>query len=148
LEGTFQEPMLDSAAVELKRAHDLYCPALKGAWSHGDANLTNFLFDSSTGRTRIIDFEVLHHDSLSADERHAEDLLVFLQDLCGCINAERWLPSAKRFIDAYGRPEVVRQLKIKLVVPKGIPRLWWWIRCNYIRFSEMEARLSAIRELL
>ena len=147
-EGTFREEMLDSAAIELKRVHQLPCPELKGLWSHGDANLTNFLFDPATGRTRIIDFEIVHECTMPAEERHAEDLLVFLQDLVGCIDEERWLPAALRFIGSYGQPEVVHHLKAKLVVPGGIPRLWWWIRCNYIGISEMKARMEALRNHL
>lgn len=147
-EGSFQEAMLDSAARELKRAHQLECPELNGKWSHGDANLTNFLFDPITGRTGIIDFEVIHDAALSAEERHAEDLLVFLQDLCGCIDVERWLPAALRFLKKYDSPQVIAHLKRKLVVARGIPRLWWWIRCNYLGMGELEGRIKALREQL
>lgn len=140
-EGSFREEMLDSAAAELKRAHQLHCPELNGPWSHGDANLANFLFDPATGRTRII--EIVPECSLSASGRHAEDL--FLQDLAGCISKERWLPAALRFVNSYDRDEVARCLMAKLEVPNGIPRLWWWIRCNYITIAEMRVRIEFLR---
>ena len=146
--GTFCEEMLDSAAAELRRCHQLHCAAFDGAWSHGDANLTNFLIDPNSGRTRIIDFEVVHHPTLREEERHAEDLLVFLQDLCGCIENARWVPAATRFLNGYGRPEVIGRLKEKLVVPGGIQRLWWWIRCNYLGPVEMEKRMEALRKVI
>ncbi|MEI8341388.1 MAG: hypothetical protein WCH43_07645, partial [Verrucomicrobiota bacterium] len=106
-EGTFLEEMLDAAADELRRAHALTCTERNGLWSHGDANLANFLYDGTERRARIIDFELIHDWSLPVAERHADDLLVFLQDLCGCIQPDRWLPAAGRFLEGYGNGGVI-----------------------------------------
>jgi hypothetical protein len=140
--------MLVAAALELKRVHQIHCPELNSLWSHGDANLANFLYDPATGRARIIDFEIVPEGPLGADGRHAEDLLVFLQDLAGCVQRERWLSAALSFLDVYGRPEVVAQLKPKLAVPGGIPGLWCWIRSNYIGLKELRERFEELRENL
>jgi hypothetical protein len=67
-----------------------------------------------------------------ADERHADDLLVLLQDLVGRIPSDRWLPGARAFLEAYGRPEIVRLLDQRLVVPRGLARLWWSVRTTYL----------------
>lgn len=148
-EGTFEEKILDAAADELRRAHHLSYAGFDGAlWSHGDANLANFLYDEESERGRMIDFELIHHPSLTANERHARDLLTFLQDLAGCISRERWFPAATRFLDRYGRDETFPVLKNLLVVPGGVPRLWCWIRANYIAISELKSRMSELRESL
>lgn len=147
-QGSFQEEMLESAALEMRRAHQTLCPILKAQWSHGDANLANFLFDPATGRARIIDFEIVPDGTLGEAERHAEDLLVFLQDLAGCIDRERWLPAAQRFLKSYRQPGVIEQLKPRLAVPGGIPGLWWWIRSNYIGLAELRERFELLRKAL
>ena len=147
-EGSFREEMLDSAAAELRRAHQIDCPELGGSWSHGDANLANFLFDPVSGRSRIIDFEIVPQSGMAATERQAGDLLVFLQDLAGCIARERWVPAALRFLEAYGEPERIACLRAKLVLPGGIPRLWWWIRSNYIGIAELRSRIEELRAAL
>ena len=147
-EGTFAEEMLDAAATELRRGHALDFPGFDGPWSHGDANLANFLFDETENRARMIDFELVHRRSLPAEDRQADDLLVFLQDLCGCISAERWLPAALRFVTCYGQPEVIDRLKKRLVVPRGLPLIWWVIRANYLPPAELRRRMNALREAL
>lgn len=148
-DGTFEERMLDSAADELRRVHQLsYSGFEDGVWSHGDANLANCLYNAETGRCRMIDFELIHQTSLTANERHARDLLTFLQDLAGCISGERWLSASSRFLDRYGRAETLPILKNLLAVPSGIPRLWCWIRANYIAISELKSRMRDLRETL
>jgi hypothetical protein len=147
-EGTFLDEMLDAAAAELRRAHALRCEEFDGPWSHGDANLANFLYDETERRARMIDFELVHHRSLSAEQRQADDLLVFLQDLCGCISAESWLPAATRFLERYGSAPVVDELKKRLDVPRGLPLVWWVIRANYVPPAELRRRFDALREAL
>ncbi len=148
VEGTFEEEMIVAAARELRRAHALWCDELGGHWSHGDANLANFLYDETAGCARLIDFEMIHDKALSATERHADDLLVFLQDLLGCIAIQRWLPVALRFLETYDRPEVVRVLEKRLLVPGGVPLLWWIIRANYLTPRELKRRVDALRQAL
>ena len=147
-EGTFSIEMLDAAAAELRRGHALYSEDADGPWSHGDANLANFLYDETGHRARMIDFELIHHQALPRVERQADDLLVFLQDLCGCISPDRWLSSGMRFLDGYGNAEVIDRLKNRLDVPHGLPLVWWIIRANYVRPVELRRRFDALREAL
>ena len=118
-------------------------------WSHGDARLANFLFDPVENRARLIDFEVRHAAALSSDQRHADDLLVFLQDLMGRLPDERWLPAALRFVNAYGGREPIDALKNRLVVPRfGFSRLWWAIRTRYTPRAKLVQRTEMLRENL
>ena len=104
--ATLTPRMLAAAARELRRAHEAESSTFRGPWSHGDPHAGNFVYDASTDRARLIDFEVMHHPTISAEERHADDLLVFLQDMVGRTPADHWLPHARHaFLDAYGRPE-------------------------------------------
>jgi aminoglycoside phosphotransferase (APT) family kinase protein len=120
-----------------------------GAWSHGDANLANFLFSENENRALLIDFELAHPRDLSADQRHAEDLLTFLQDLLGCCTREEdWVPFARRFLDAYGDNAPTEILRARMAIPRGIPRVWWWIRTNYISAATLRRRVAALREML
>ena len=147
-EGTFDDGMVAAAARELRRAHALWCDEHGGHWSHGDANLANFLYDETAGRARLIDFELIHQTTLPAAQRHADDLLVFLQDLLGCIARDRWVPVALRFLEIYDRPEVVRVLKKCLLVPRGVPLVWWIIRANYLTPNELKRSIGALRQAL
>jgi hypothetical protein len=143
--GTLTAEMMSAAARELRRVHGLACPRYGGAWSHGDPHSGNFLYDAVAGRARLIDFEVRHSRSLGADERHADDLLVLLQDVCGRSGADAWLPLAVAFLDSYDRPEIVARVAKKLRVPRGIPRLWWAVRTSWMPRAELERRLAKLR---
>src|SRR5436853_181324 len=79
-------------------------------------------------RARLVDFEVRHLRRLSEHERHADDLLVMLQDLCGRCRADGWLALAEAFLAGYRWDEIIALLLEKLRVPRGIPRLWWAVR--------------------
>lgn len=147
--GTFEYAMLDAAGSELRRTHRLHSKFFGGPWSHGDPNLANFLFSAHEQHARLIDFEVVHQRWLPANTRHMEDVLSFLQDLLGCAPKGTWLPSASRFLDAYGCDQALRrELRERLWLPKGIPRVWWWIRTNYVPLSSIRSRLRRLTEAL
>lgn len=146
--GTITRPMVAAAARELRRAHEAECKALGGPWSHGDPHAGNFVYEEATDRARLIDFEVMHHPTIRAEERHADDLLIFLQDVVGRIAADQWLPVAHEFLTTYGRPEIVALLRRNLVVPQGLPRVWWAVRTTYLGSRELERRVRALRESL
>jgi hypothetical protein len=146
--GTLTPRMLEAAARELRRAHAEESTTFGGPWSHGDPHAGNFVYDASTDRARLIDFEVMHHPTIGADERHADDLLIFLQDMVGRISGVHWLPSAQAFLAGYGRPEIVALLRPKLVVPAGLPRVWWAVRTTYLGTTELKRRVNALRESL
>ena len=146
--GTLAPEMLAAAGRELRRAHEWRCDEFGGAWSHGDPHSGNFIYDSADGRARLIDFEVMHDTALSADDRHADDLVVFLQDLMGFIAPDRWLPSARGFLEAYGRPEIIALLARRFVVPRGLARLWWSVRTTYLSRAELARRIGELRAAL
>lgn len=146
--GTLTAEMAAAAARELRRAHATECTAFDGAWSHGDPHAGNFLYDASLDHARLIDFEVMHDRALPATERHADDLLVFLQDVVGRVSAEAWLPLALAFLDAYDRPEIAARLGPRLILPRGIPRLWWAVRTTYLPARELVDRLELLRDAL
>ena len=146
--GTLAPEMLAAAGRELRRAHELRCEELGGAWSHGDPHSGNFIFDPADGRARLIDFEVMHHAALSADERHADDLVVFLQDLMGRIEGSLWLPCARSFLEGYGRPEISARLARRFAIPRGLERLWWSVRTTYLSRAELARRIGELRAAL
>lgn len=147
--GTLNARILAAAARELRRAHGHECAAFAGQpWSHGDPHAGNFVYEEAGERARLIDFEVMHRPELGARERHADDLLVFLQDIVGRIAAEQWLPGAHAFLGAYDRPEIVARLREKLVVPGGIARIWWAVRTTYMEPAELRRRIAELRASL
>lgn len=146
--GTLAPGMLAAAAEEMRRAHEQRCPVFQSQWSHGDPHAGNFVYECDSDRARLIDFEVMHHPELPAEERHADDLLIFLQDLAGRLRAEEWLPYAHAFLAAYGRAEIISRLRQKLVVPGGFARLWWAVRTTYLAPAELLRRIDSLRESL
>jgi len=135
-----------AAARELRRAHGLRCDELRGFWSHGDPHLGNVVYDAVADRARLVDFEIIHDKRLSAVERHADDLLVFLQDLVGRVSEEEWLRLATCFVTAYGQEDVIAELTKKLVVPRGIAGIWWKLRTEYMSRRELVCRFTALRQ--
>lgn len=146
--GALTPHILEVAAHELHRAHQLWCGQLDGRWSHGDLQMSNIVYDKSTESARIIDFEIIHNPSLPSESRHADDLLVFLQDMMWRVAPRQWISFAMAFINAYGRPEVIAELRRNLVVPHGIPGLWWEVRTNHFNRAELAARVNALGKVL
>lgn len=146
--GTLSGEMLAAAGRELRRSHEWHCATFDAAWSHGDPHSGNFIFSPEEGRARLIDFEVMHRVALSADDRHADDLLVVLQDLMGRITADRWVPCATAFLEGYDRPEIMPRLASRLAAPRGLARLWWAVRTTYLAPAELARRIAELRATL
>ena len=146
--GTLTMRAVEAAAMELRRAHQLWCAEFDDWWSHGDPHLDNVIYDAATNRARLIDFEVVHDKSLPAVLRQADDLLVFLQDLVCRVSSEQWLPFALGFIVAYERPDVVMELRKLLFVPAGLAGIWWRLRTENFERRELIRRVAALRHAL
>jgi hypothetical protein len=146
--GSLTPGILEAAAVELRHAHQKWSEHFDGPWSHGDPHLGNFIFDDHCARARMIDFEVVHERSLAASDRHANDVLVLLQDLAGRASASHWVPLASAFVNGYGCKSMVERLKRQLIVPNGVPGIWWTIRTSYIPTAELRRRMTALREVI
>jgi len=147
--GTASEAMFAAAAREFARAHAIACAWFSGGgWSHGDPHSGNVIFDETTARARLLDFEVRHEATLGADARHADDLLVFLQDSLGRLPRDHWLEFARVFVRSYDRPAITARLVDRLAAPRGIAQIWWAIRTTYLSPQEVAGRLHALREAL
>ncbi len=144
--GTLRPGHLAAAGAELRRAHLLHSEHYGARWSHGDPHTGNFLLDAATGRARLVDFEMRHHRDLPEARRHADDLLVMLQDVCGRCTRDAWLQLATAFLEAYGREEIIASLDGLLRVPRGIPRVWWAVRTSWMRRAELERRVAELRD--
>ncbi len=140
--GTLTRPMLRAAAVELHRAHQFWSDEFRDRWSHGDASVTNVIYETKTNRARLIDFEIYHEKSLSAAARQADDLLVFLLDLVGTVPSRQWLPFATTFLEAYSDREVIAQLKQQLNLPGGLAWIWWGVRTNFTNPAKVKRQLA------
>ncbi len=148
--GTMNRRIVQAAGAEFRRAHLMWSEQFDGLWSHGDASMSNCIYDEKTNRVRLIDFEIVHKQSLSATERHADDLVVFLLDLVGYVSRRSWLPLALSFLRAYNRPEVIPELRRRLPCPRGLAWIWWNVRSNCVgrariqqRFGELDRALAA-----
>ena len=142
--GTLNRQMLRAAAAEFQRAHQFWNDEFRGRWSHGDASITNVIYDSETNRARFIDFEIYHDQSLPVAARQADDLLVFLLDLVGTVSSRQWLPFATTFLQSYGDPEVIAQLHAQLDLPGGLAWIWWGVRTNFTNSAKVKRRLASL----
>jgi hypothetical protein len=140
--GSLTRKMLRATAEELRRAHQFWSDEFRGRWSHGDASVTNVIYDAATNRARLIDFEIYHEKSLSAAARQADDLLVFLLDLVGTVPGRQWLPFSTTFLEAYGDREVIAQLRQQLDLPGGLAWIWWGVRTNFTNPAQVKRRLA------
>jgi hypothetical protein len=148
IESTFAIPAIQAAGRELRRAHRLWSNELGDYWSHGDPHLENLLYDLQTDQVRLIDFELIHNKSVSAPKRHADDLLVFLQDLMSCVPAEQWVPFSLALIEAYNDSLVLAQVRKRLIVPRGWSAIWWKLRTDYVDWSVMCERIETLNTAL
>src|SRR6266700_2503096 len=141
-------PMLQAAGRELFRAHQLWSDEFGSRWSHGDATMTNVIYNEKTGRARLIDFEIVHHKSLPATARHADDLLVFLLDILAIAPSRQWLPFALCFLNAYGDTEVIAELENQLAVPSGLAWIWWGVRTSFAKPAKVKRRLAKLQDII
>ena len=140
--GTLTRQMLRAAGTEFRRAHQFWSDEFQGRWSHGDASITNVIYDGKTGRARLIDFEIYHDKSLSTAARQADDLLVFLLDLIGLVPNRQWLSFSATFLEGYGDFEVINQLRKQLALPGGLAWIWWGVRTNFTNPAKVKKRLE------
>jgi hypothetical protein len=148
IESTFAIQTIQAAGKELRRAHGLWSNDLGDYWSHGDPHLENLLYDLESDQARLIDFELIHSKSLPALERHADDLLVFLQDLMSCVSAEQWVPFSLALIEAYNDPFVLAEVRKQLIVPRGCSAIWWKLRTDYMDRAVMIERIDTLSTAL
>ena len=147
-EGRLEVGMFYAAGLEFRRVHGLYSPRFRGPWSHGDPNFGNVIVDETGQRVRLIDFETAHVETLSPDDRHADDVAVFLLDLLGGV-AEESLPAmAGAFLAGYNRPNIWALAQRRLAIPTGFGRLWWGIRTEYAPLGVLRRRLGLLCQCL
>jgi hypothetical protein len=143
-DGTLTREMMEAAGHELRRAHQIWSDEFRGPWSHGDASTDNVLYEESTGRARLIDFEIVHQKLLPAKSRHADDLLVFLLDLLALAPNRQWLTLVLAFLNAYDNAPVITHLKNELAVPTGMAWIWWGVRTSFANPAKVKRRLRKI----
>jgi hypothetical protein len=147
-DGGLDEDAVHATAMELRRCHALHFRPMEARWSHGDPHLGNVVYDASTRRARLIDFETRHIAAWSEAERHADDLLVLLLGLMGELPRAECSAHGARLLRAYGEPSVVARTIARLAIPRGWERVLWAGRTNHLPTSELTARLSALRASL
>ena len=140
--GTLTRRMLQAAAAEFRRAHQFWSDEFRGCWSHGDGTSQNVIYDPTSNRARLIDFEIVHEKSLARAARQADDLLVFLLDMVGTVPTRQWLPFSLTFLEAYGNAEVIAQLRKQLDLPGGLAWIWWGVRTNFTNPAKVKRRLA------
>src|SRR5207248_11234052 len=116
----------------------------RGSWSHGDGTSQNVIYNPSSNRARLIDFEIVHEKSLATAARQADDLLVFLLDMVGIVPSRQWLPFSTTFLEAYGDGEVIAQLRKQLDLPGGLAWIWWGVRTNFTNPGKVKRRLASL----
>jgi hypothetical protein len=146
--NTLTPEMLSAAAIEFSRAHGLMMPLLTSEWSHGDPHLENVLYDAETHQAHLIDFETRHQSGLSAIERQADDLLVFLLDLLGRDRSDNWSEMGRVFLQTYANRAVLENLSTRLTLPCGLELVLWKTRTNHISTSLLNDRLATLKQII
>lgn len=147
-DGKLTPRMLQAAGEEYRRAHRLRSAEFRGPWSHGNASMINVIYDEKADRARLVDFAMIHDRTFSKLVRQADDLLVFLLDMVDRVPIRQWLNYATTFLRAYGDVEVICELKKQLVVPAGLPLVWWNVRTNFADSAKVQRRLQSLRSAI
>jgi len=145
---TLTEKMIAAAGREYRRAHSMHSDYYGGGWSHGDASMSNVIYDEASDQAHLIDFEIVHDRTLPAEVRQADDLLVFLLDLAGFAPRRRWMTWALGFLRAYGHKDPIAELQKVLQPPRGIARIWWKVRTNFKPSMRIRRRLQKLHRSL
>jgi hypothetical protein len=148
LNDSLTEEMILAAAREFRRAHRLYSPRLGGPWSHGDGCMENVLYDPKKNRARLIDFEFVHDRRLSPDERHADDLLIFLLDLMSVPDRMDWLDLTCKFLCEYNDDQVIVSLRDRLFIPTGMKGIWWNVRTHFLPKEKVAKHLKSLGDAI
>ena len=143
-DGTLTARIFEAAARELHRAHQFWSEELNGPWSHGDVTATNVIYDETSDRARLIDFETYHDESMPAVSRHADDLLTLLLDIMGHVSSSQWLNLAIPFLKTYQDRKVITELRNKLVPPRGLAWIWWEVRTGLTNPRKITRRLDSL----
>ena len=133
------------AADDSRRVHLLQCSIYNAAWSHGDLHLDNILYDSAVDRAVLIDFDTRHELTISATQRHCDDLKVVLLELLA-MPEEQWRQPATAFLEEYADSSVLDELSRQLFVPRGFAKILWYTRTNCCSIQRLEPRLQSLRE--
>jgi hypothetical protein len=144
--GQLTADIIETVATELRRAHALRVPGSARPWSHGDFHLKNVLYDSAGHRAWLIDFETWHEPGLTANECHADDVLVFLLDLGGRAPEGMAETLAGAFLRAYARGDVLGDLLVRLRPPRGLERALWSSRSQHLPESRLVSYLGWLHE--
>src|SRR5438874_1327623 len=142
--GTLTRRILRAAGAEFRRAHKFWSDYFRGCWSHGDGTTQNVIYNPSSNRARLIDFEIVHEKSLARAARQADDLLVFLFDMVGIVPSRQWLPFSTTFLEAYSDVKVIAQLRKQLDLPGGLAWIWWGVRTNFTNPGKVKQRLASL----
>jgi hypothetical protein len=145
LAGTLTREIMQAAAKEFRRVHQLWSGHFRGPWSHGDATMQNVIYHAKTDRARLIDFEIMHEKSLPSAGRHADDLVVFLLDLVAKGHIRQWLPLAAAFLETYRDRDVLTEINQRLVIPNGLARIWWNVRTSFANAAKVKRRIERLR---
>ena len=140
------EPIV-AAARELRRVHEIQCSHFQAPWSHGDMHLDNILYDSTSDRAVLIDFDTRHDSRISPPVRQADDLKVFFLELLARFN-EEWAIAAAAFVNEYGAADVLAELTRQLVLPHGFAKILWDTRTFGSSHRLLERRVLELRELV
>ena len=133
------------AADDSRRVHQLQCSIYNAAWSHGDLHLDNILYDSAVDRAVLIDFDTRHELTISATQRHCDDLKVVLLELLA-MPEEQWRQPATAFLEEYADSSDLHELSRQLYVPRGFAKILWYTRTNCCSIQRLEPRLQSLRE--
>lgn len=137
-ENAINTQIMQSIAQELRRVHQL------DGWSHGDLHTNNILWDGQ--RIRFIDFETYHQKATTINERHADDLLVFLLDFMGRTPSNLWLSHCQVLIESYNNHNVLRQLHFRLNMPRGLELVLWKTRTNFLLNHILVDRIERLHQ--
>ena len=132
--GTLTRQMLQAAGREFDRTHQFWSDEFAGPWSHGDATMSNVIYNEKTGRARLIDFELGHEKSLPA--------------ILAIVPSRQWLPFALYFLNAYGNQRVIAALEDQLALPNGMAWIWWGVRTSFANQAKVKRRLAKLRDII
>jgi len=117
---------------ELRRAHQLWSDEYTARGRTAMRSMSNFIYDKRTHRVGMIEFEMMHKRRLPAAVRHADDSAGVFAGLGRVCLATALVAAGALGFSGRTSPEVMIELSKRLVVPRGVARIWWNVRSNFV----------------